>query len=74
MTHLLTQAKTCEQRITIQPITIQPIAALPHHYDVHIESRNLDAKDPEAWRTMFRTTCQQWGLKHVGMEIWEATQ
>lgn len=69
MTKLLTQAQTYEQRITIQKI-----AALPNNYDVHIESRNLDAKDPEAWRTICRVTCEQWGLKHIGMEIWEATQ
>lgn len=69
MTHLITQADTYEQRITIRPI-----AAPPHLYDVHIESRNLDANDPEAWRTICRVTCHQWGLKHIGMEIWEATQ
>jgi hypothetical protein len=69
MTHLITQAETYEQRITIKPI-----AALPHNYDVHIESRNLDSKEPEAWRTICRTTCQQWGLKNIGIEIWEAAQ
>lgn len=69
MTYLLTQSDAYEQRITIRPIE-----ALPNNYDVHIESRNLDAKEPDLWRTICRITCQQWGLKHIGMEIWEATQ
>jgi len=69
MTLNITKTISHEQRISIKPIE-----ALPGYFDVHIESRNLQSKNPEEWRTVCKLLCQEWGLKNIGMVVWEARQ
>jgi hypothetical protein len=53
-------------------VTASPIAALKGQFHVHIETQCKGAKDPDAWRTAYRITCDQWGLENLGKEIYEA--
>lgn len=55
-------------------ITVTPIPALNGQFHVQLESQCKGAKDPEAWRTVYRITCTQWGLENIGKEIYEAIQ
>lgn len=55
-------------------ITVHPILALKGQYHVQLESQYKGAKDPSAWRTVYRITYDQWGLENIAKEIYEALQ
>ena len=53
-------------------VTVNKIDALPGHYHVKVETQYDDSRNPEAWRTVYQTTCEQWGLQAFGKEIYES--
>jgi hypothetical protein len=53
-------------------ITVNKIDALPGQYHVKLETQYADSRNPDAWRTVYQTTCEQWGLEALGREVYEA--
>lgn len=53
-------------------VTINPIKALPGKFHVRVETRHTASRNPDAWRTVYQTTCEQWGLEAFGKEIYNA--
>lgn len=56
----------------IERITVKKITALTGHFYVKVETQYDDTRAPEAWRTVYQTTCEQWGLEALGREVYEA--
>ena len=56
----------------LERITVSKIDAIPGSFHVKVETQYNDSRNPEAWRTVYQTTCGQWGLEALGLEVYEA--
>jgi hypothetical protein len=56
----------------VERVTIDRVDALPGSFHIHVEMQYADSRNPDAWRTVYRTTCEQWALESFGREIYEA--
>ena len=53
-------------------ITVSRVAATPGQFHVKVETQYSGSRFPEEWRTVYTTTCEQWGLEALGREVYEA--
>lgn len=67
MTQIINQKGDYSERVTINKVD-----SLPGHFHVKVETQYKDSRSPDAWRTVYQTTCEQDGLESFGREIYEA--